>query len=115
MDEQQKQQKLHPLHDPQWVAGIVAETGQYPGLRKTGRTTERALRVVAEAIATPHKWVRIQDHTGLSPLPAAQAVIRVVKALKLQHLHMSDLQGYAIWLYFSRDKVPGCTRIYDGE
>ena len=112
MDEQQK---LHPLHDPQWIAEYVKEIGEYPGLRKTGRTTERALRVVAEAIATPHKWIRIQDHTGLSPLHAAQAVIRIVKALKLQHLHMSDPQGYDMWLYFSRDKPLGWTRIYDGE
>lgn len=108
------QNNLHPLHDPQWVAEYVREIGAYPGLRKTGRTTERALRVVAEAITMPHKFIAIYDHDDLPPRFAAEAVIRIVQTLKLQHLHISDLQDSRLYLIFSRAKVRGYTSIYDG-
>lgn len=100
-----EQQKLHPLHDPQWVAGIVADTGQYPGKRGTGRTTAMALESIAQAIRNPEKVVEVRDHSGHLPKYAATLVISMVRRLGLRHMHISNQDSSYVYLRFHRGEL----------
>lgn len=54
--------KLHPLHTPTWVSNYVISVGQYPGSRCTGRTTAKALELIVDAMHSPGKQLRTNDH-----------------------------------------------------
>ena len=98
--------KLHPLHDADWVAKFIESTGEYPGPRKTGRSTARALRLIAEAISAPETGVNITDHeSGMPAQKFADTVVGIVRKLGLRHLHVaqySNLGGSARYIVFSK-------------
>ena len=109
-----EQQKLHPLHDPQWVAKIVAGTGQYPGKRGTGRTTAMALEAIAQAIRHPEQAVDVRDHSGHLPKYAATVVIGMVRRLGLRHMHISNPDSSYVYLRFQRGELQNYTEIRGG-
>lgn len=98
MTEQLKKEKdmskrLHPLHTPDWICDTIRATGQYPDAeRKTGRTTIRALELIATAMKNPHCWLLITDH---HPNECAHKNLRkmaeeMVRSMGLQHFHWRD-------------------------
>lgn len=82
---------LHPLHSPAWVAEYVANTGQYPGDRATGRTTAQALRAIADAIDNPYVPVALVDHSGVrGGFENLSCVTKhIVAVLQLKHFHFN--------------------------
>lgn len=109
-----EQEKLHPLHDPKWVAEIIASTGQYPGSRGTGRTTALALEAIAQAIRNPGKVVEVCDHSGHLPKYAATVVIGIVRSLGLRHMHISNTDYAYVCLLFQREALPNYMEILRG-
>lgn len=85
--------KLNPLHSIDWIVGMMRFSGEYVDpARATGRTTSLALRLLAQAIATPHVWVDIRDH---HPTHAASQNLRrlmqeIADRLNLKHLVFRD-------------------------
>lgn len=57
-------EKLHPLHTIEFIADALRATGEYPGLRRTGRSTAQALRLISECIQRPGVWMQPHDHHG---------------------------------------------------
>lgn len=84
---------LHPLHTPDWICDTIRATGQYPDAeRKTGRTTIRALELIATAMKNPHCWLLITDHhpCGGAHKNMRTMVEQMVCGMGLQHFNFRD-------------------------
>lgn len=101
-------QKLHPLHDADWVLLYIASTGEYPGRHKTGTSTAQALRYIAKAIDTPERPVELLDHAGgAATAVLADTIAQMVQALKLRHLHVACRGNRCGWfIVFSKTCPP---------
>jgi hypothetical protein len=82
--------KIHPLHNVDFIAAVMKDTGRYfPAERGTGRTTVLALQLIAQAIQRPHTWHSAVDHFGTLPANAhlLQVARSMVLELDLKHFH----------------------------
>lgn len=80
--------RLHPLHNVDFLAAVMRNTGCYPDTERcTGRTTWQALAYLSMAMQHPHKWVHPLDHHG--SVESTRCLVRVaqdmVHKLGLKH------------------------------
>lgn len=95
MKDQDMGARLHPLHDARFVSSVVAQTGRYPGARKTGRTTALALEYLARAIREPYTDVFVRDHHDKpeSHRELLRRIGRFADDLKLDHVCINHVSG----------------------
>lgn len=104
--------KVHPLHDEALVITYIRENGEYPGDRRTGRTTALALKYIAEAIGKPSVRIYLRDHVDTKQASdhLARKVQDIVRELRLKHLKVTSTQTHpGLWTYpyliFSRSEA----------
>lgn len=90
---------LNPLHTPEWIQNQINLRGRFELDRMTGRTTAKALRLIADAIENPYQHVTLSDHhvEGVPPYQLDTNIMHRVRTLcdtlELKHMHIDKIGG----------------------
>ncbi len=96
--------KLNPLHTPEMIAQVIADTGEYFDTKQcSGRSTALALRYISDAIAHPRTPINIKDHLDSveADLKLAEIVKRIILKLDLKHMYVWDEYTERMRVYVS--------------
>lgn len=88
--------RLHPLHDPKWVANFLMSEGRLPARRGTGRTTIGILRTIVDALENPHSPQAYIDHHFMEMLARIKGEAQLLSMLERQvdaMVHKLGLRG----------------------
>jgi hypothetical protein len=88
--------RLNPLHTPEMIAQVIADTGEYFDTKQcSGRSTALALRYISDAIEHPRTPIEIKDHLDSveADLKLVEIVKRMILKLDLKHMYVWDKIG----------------------
>lgn len=95
---------LHPLHLDEWYERQGEQGIQADPDRFTGRTTVLALRIIHDAIVSPHQKIDIIDHAPIraADKQLARIIADMIGQLGLNHLHIDMNNREEFTLVFER-------------